>query len=198
MSDYKSFGLVNDPWKVFNDWHTDALKKEENANAFALATVDLQGSADVRFILYKGVKENGLSFFSHTDSPKGRHLEENCSAAMAFYWHKSERQVRVRGRVALLDLEVSREYFRGRDKDSKLASMASSQSATIATRAEFQEKMKSLEAQFGEKLEAPDHWRAYTLIPEEWEFFIYGAHRINDRFLYKKNESGWTIKRLQP
>ena len=199
MSDYKKFGLSDDPFQVFESWQKEALSKEENANAFSFASVDEQGRADVRYLLYKGIREGGLSFFSHTDSRKGYQLEHNCSGAIAFYWHQTGRQVRVRGTVSLLPLEVSREYFAGRDQQSKLASAVSKQSSEIDSRAEFEARLQNFAEDCDGIIEAPDHWRGYTLVPDEWEFFIYGAHRVNDRFLYRPNEKeGWTIVRLQP
>ncbi len=198
MSDHKSFGLTENPYDVFNKWHEDALAKEENANAFAFASVDGQGKPDVRYLLFKGFQEQGLSFFSHTNSPKGVQLADNCAGAIAFYWHQSGRQVRVRGHVSLLPLEVSQKYFAGRDLQSKLASAVSHQSETIESRSAFESLLKEKQEVWGENITCPDHWRGYTLIPDEWEFFIYGAHRINDRFLYQKSADSWDISRLQP
>lgn len=198
MSDYLTFGLTQNPYDVFSQWHKDALAKEENANAFAFASVDSHGKPDVRYLLFKGIQEEGLSFYSHTNSPKGVQLADNCSGAMAFYWHQTGRQLRVRGHVSLLPIEVSKAYFAGRDHQSQLASAASHQSEAIESRAAFEKILKEKNEEWGEKIECPDHWRGYTLIPDEWEFFIYGAHRINDRFLYKKEGDSWVISRLQP
>lgn len=198
MSDYKLFGLDSDPLVVFNNWYHEAKSKEENADAFAFATVDLEGRADVRYLLYKGMKEGGLSFFSHSDSAKGQQLDANCSAAMAFYWHQTGRQVRVRGNVSLLGLDVSREYFKGRDHASKLSSAVSHQSEVISSREEFLERMKKFESENEGDFPAPDRWRAYTMVADEWEFFIYGANRINDRFRYLNQNGKWVIERLQP
>lgn len=198
MSDYLSFGLTQNPYDVFNQWFAEAQAKEENAGAFAFATVDTEGKPDVRYLLFKGFQAEGLSFYSHTNSPKGQHLAENCAGAMAFYWHQTGRQVRVRGRVSLLPVEVSQQYFAGRDHQSQLASAVSEQSEPIESRANFEARLKEKQAQWGDHISCPDHWRGYTLIPDEWEFFIYGAHRINDRFLFKRNGETWSITRLQP
>lgn len=198
MSDYLSFGLTQNPYDVFDKWYEEASAKEENAGAFAFASVDAQGKPDLRYLLFKGIQEEGISFFSHTNSPKGEQLADNCAGAIAFYWHQTGRQVRVRGRVSLLAPEVSQKYFAGRDHQSQLASAVSHQSEPIESRAKFEELLTEKEREWGEQISCPEHWRGYTLIPDEWEFFIYGAHRINDRFLYKKNGETWDITRLQP
>src|SRR5215469_6175540 len=67
-----------DPIPLFVTWLEEALKKEPNdANAMTLATVDADGMPDARMVLLKGVDETGFSFFTNTESAKGRELAAN-------------------------------------------------------------------------------------------------------------------------
>ena len=50
----------------------------------------------------------------------------------------------------------------------------------------------------GKDLACPEHWGGYTLVPDRFIFFIYGKHRINDRFEFVDKDGQWTITRLQP
>lgn len=51
-----------------------------------------------RYVLLKGYDERGFVFYTNYDSSKGRQLEENQAAALAFWWEPLQRQ--VRGRLA--------------------------------------------------------------------------------------------------
>ncbi|MCH8219196.1 MAG: pyridoxamine 5'-phosphate oxidase, partial [Planctomycetes bacterium] len=45
----------------------------------------------------------------------------------------------------------------------------------------------------------PPHWGGYRLIPRSFVFWQGRAHRLNDRFLYEKDEKGqWQTCRLAP
>ena len=50
----------------------------------------------------------------------------------------------------------------------------------------------------GLEIPYPDNWGGFLLEPYEFEFFVYGDYRINDRFLFKKQNSNWSVTRLQP
>ena len=94
------FAEADEPLRLFSAWMEEATSREPaDPNAMALATVDADGMPDVRMVLLKGADERGFVFYSNTESPKGRELDENPKAALVFHWKSLSRQVRVRGPV---------------------------------------------------------------------------------------------------
>jgi pyridoxamine 5'-phosphate oxidase len=49
-----------------------------------------------------------------------------------------------------------------------------------------------------EEVPRPDYWRGYYIDPIRIEFWIDGAHRLHDRLLYTRDETGWRMARLYP
>ena len=105
----------------------------------ALATADGEGRPAVRFVLLKGFDDDGFVFFTNFQSAKAKHLSENPRAEIAFHWHTTGVQVRVRGRVARVSDEEADDYFVSRDRGSQIGAWASRQSALL-------DKPESLEA----------------------------------------------------
>src|SRR4029077_4203697 len=92
--------LHSDPLRQFGAWFAAALAADiRDVNAMSLATATPDGKPSVRIVLLKGFDERGFAFFTNYDSQKGQQLEANPSAALAFYWVKLERQVRISGSV---------------------------------------------------------------------------------------------------
>ena len=94
----------------------------------ALATADGEGRPAVRFV-----------FFTNFQSAKAKHLSENPHAEIAFHWHTTGVQVRVRGPVARVSDEEADDYFVSRDRGSQVGAWASRQSVLL-------DKPESLEA----------------------------------------------------
>ena len=81
------FADAPEPFRLFGEWLADATKSEPvNPNAMALSTVDADGLPDVRMVLLKGFDAAGFVFYSNRNSAKGRELDDNPKAALAFYW----------------------------------------------------------------------------------------------------------------
>src|SRR5260370_34849999 len=102
-----------------------------------LATADKQGRPSARVVLLKGVDARGFIFFTNYESRKGQELEENPQAALAFYWADLERQVCVSGEVTRLSPEEPEAYFRSRPRGSRVAAVASHQTAVVQDRSEL-------------------------------------------------------------
>ena len=92
------------------------------------------GRPSLRIVLLRGYDERGFTFFTNYESRKGRELEANPHAALVFYWHDLERQVRIEGRVERVSPEESDAYFHSRPAGSRLGAWASRQSEVIPSR----------------------------------------------------------------
>lgn len=201
MSDYKLFiGEFNSsPVEVFSKWFQEALEKEENGSAFTLSTVDSQNRPNARTLLLKEITPKGAVFFTNYDSVKGQEIVENSNVAMTFYWHRLGKQVRVRGKATKCAKEVSESYFHSRAFESQVASLTSNQSRPVSDRKNLESEYQANIVRYnGGEVPYPENWGGYLVDIEEITFFIYGEHRLNDRFQFVKKGNEWESLRLYP
>ncbi len=193
--------LHSDPIEQFRAWFAAALAAEmRDVNAMSLATATPEGKSAVRIVLLKGVDERGFSFFTNYDSEKGRHLEANPFAALAFYWAKLERQVRITGPVERTSREDSAAYFHSRPVGSRLGAWVSRQSEVVDARQVLDARMEAMRERFhNTEITLPPHWGGYRVKPETVEFWQGRPNRLHDRFRYSRRADGaWQIDRLAP
>lgn len=171
----------------------------QEPTAMTLATVDAQGRPSARVVLYKGLYENGLTFYTNYEGRKGQELAGNPHVALMFWWDKLERQVRVEGTVSLLPEAVSREYFHSRPRASQIGAMTSMQSRVVATRAELEQRTAENEFRYkDQEVPLPSFWGGYKVTPEVFEFWQGRRDRLHDRLVYRREGAGWRIERLEP
>lgn len=164
-----------------------------------LATTTPSGRPSARMVLLKGVDQRGFLFFSNYESRKGRELAANPHAALVFYWHEVNRQVRVIGRVSKLPAAESNVYFATRPHGSRIAALASRQSNVIPSRAALEIRYQELATRYPhEAPPRPINWGGYCVHPDEIEFWQQGPHRLHDRLRYRKSRGAWILERLSP
>ena len=193
--------LDPDPIKQFGNWFTAAIEAGiRDVNAMALATADRKGRPSVRVVLLKGFDHEGFVFFTNYDSEKGRHLEENANAALAFYWIELDRQIRVSGPTGRTSREESERYFHSRPAGSQLGAWVSRQSEVIDGRRVLDARMAEMTERFGKKpIPLPPHWGGYRVKPQGIEFWQGRPNRLHDRFRYTRQaDDSWRIDRLAP
>ena len=188
--------LDPDPLVQFRRWFAEAEVAVPAAEKMALATASADGSPSVRMVLMKQADEDGLVFFSHYPSRKGRELEENPRAALLFYWEPLGRQVRVEGTVARVSDTESDAYFATRPLGARLSAVASPQSRPVESREWLERRVAELAAA-GEPAR-PEWWGGFRLVPDAWEFWQHGDDRLHERFTYRREGEGWAIERLGP
>lgn len=193
--------LDPDPIKQFGNWFTAAIEAGiRDVSAMSLATAAADGKPSVRIVLLKGFDQDGFVFFTNYESQKGRHLESNPHAALAFYWIELDRQVRIDGPAEKTSREESERYFRSRPIGSQLGAWASRQSEVIDGRRVLDARMAEIAERFGSgPVPLPAHWGGYRVKPAVMEFWQGRPNRLHDRFRYTKQADGsWKVDRLAP
>ena len=164
-----------------------------------LATASLEAKPSVRVVLYKGIWDNGVVFYTNYQSRKSQELESNPQAALVFHWALPERQVRFEGKVERVPESVSDEYWRTRPHGSQIGAWASDQSQSVESREELLAKVKQVEQRFDRgAIPRPPHWGGYVLRPEAIEFWAGCAFRLHKRRRYEKTDSNWQSTLLCP
>jgi pyridoxamine 5'-phosphate oxidase len=187
------------PLELFHDWLQQAEASEPNdPNAAALATAGADGEPSVRMVLVKRADERGFCFFTNEESEKGVQLHQNPQAALCFHWKSLRRQVRVRGPVSPMEAADVDEYFRSRSRNSQIGAAVSLQSRPLASREELEAKVRQFSEKHPGEIPRPAFWKGYCLQPQRIEFWVDGAHRLHDRFLYTREGAFWKQIRLYP
>ena len=83
-----------------------------------------------------------------------------------------------------------------------MGAWASDQSRPIADQAALHEKYREVEQRFEgqERIERPEFWGGYRLVPDRVEFWKGRRSRLHDRLCFTRAEGSdqWTLQRLQP
>ncbi len=192
--------LPADPMPMFSRWIEEAIHVEaKEPNAMSLATVSEDGRPNVRVVLLKGIEDNTIEFFTNYLSKKGKELEKNPQAAVAFWWPELERQVRIRGPVEKLSREKNEAYFQSRPRESQIGAWVSDQSTPVESREVLKEIIENVTDRFeGSTVPTPPFWGGYSIKIEEIEFWQGRPARLHDRILYTRYRDRWQNKRLHP
>ena len=189
-----------DPIVQFQRWFREAQEaKVAEPNAMTLATCTPDAYPSARMVLLKGVDARGLVFFTDYRSRKGHELTDNPHAALVFWWHELERQVRVVGAVQRVTREESVAYFTSRPHGARVGAWVSHQSSVLADRATLDAKVEEMMARFASgEVPLPDHWGGFRVVPEEFEFWQGRESRLHDRIAYAREGGRWVRRRLSP
>lgn len=192
--------LNPDPLLQLMIWHDEAHQNgEPDPDAMALATANKMGKPSVRIVLFKGLSQGGILFYTNYQSRKAQELQENPQAALSFYRPKAYRQVRIEGTVQKVTPELSQAYFASRPRDRQIAAWASQQSQEIPNRDYLDSRYAAYEKEFeGKPVDCPEHWGGYRLTPELIEFWDGMGRRMHERFCYRKIDGRWQILQLAP
>lgn len=106
--------LLPSPTDQFHKWFQEAQEqKVYQPETVNFATAELpSGKVSARMVYMKELDSKGFVIYSNWDtSRKGSDVRSNPHAALTFWWHELERQVRVEGRVERLTAEESQVYL---------------------------------------------------------------------------------------
>lgn len=192
---------MKDPFELFDQWYKAANAHDDviDASAMALATVDSQGAPHVRMVLLKAASESGFVFYTNLNSPKARDLTANPKAELCFHWSPLARQIRIGGTVEPVSLEEADAYFATRPRMSQLGAWASHQSEPMESQFTLERNVAAAVFRFGtKKVPRPPHWSGFRLVPDRIEFWVQGASRLHERFVYLREADGWRREFLYP
>ena len=195
--------MTTDPHALFSTWLSEAEASEPNdPNAVAVATVDARGQPSVRMVLLKGHDTGfpgGFVFYTNQTSRKAHELADNARAGMLFHWKSLRRQIRINGPVTPVTDAEADAYFATRGRISRLGAWASDQSSPLADRATLEARLAEVTFRFeGQDVPRPPYWSGYCVTPETIEFWEDGAHRLHNRRLFARTETGWSEGLLYP
>jgi pyridoxamine 5'-phosphate oxidase len=189
-----------DPFIQFDRWYKEHLSLVTTyPDSVSLGTASADGTISVRTVLLKEADSRGFVFFTNYNSKKGRQLIENPNAAMLFYWPESSRQVRIEGGVEKISDKESESYFSSRPRENQISAWTSIQSTVISGRDHLDGQFEFYTTKFkGKSIPKPPHWGGFRIIPELFEFWQEGKHRLHDRIIYSLSLNTWKIERLAP
>ena len=166
----------------------------------AIATVGPDGRPSQRTVLLKHFDKEGFVFYTNLESRKAAEIEHNSRVCILFPWLSMDRQVIVEGSAERLGMTSVLKYFISRPRDSQLAAWSSAQSRKIDARSLLEGEFFRMKEKFADKeIPVPSFWGGYRIIPDRWEFWQGGEHRLHDRFQYTQAETEqWEINRLAP
>ncbi len=192
--------LFKDPFRLFNIWFEEAVKKEINdPNAMNLSTLSKDKRPSSRIVLLKDYDESGFVFYTNSTSKKGSSIEKNPYVALNFHWKSSLRQIRIEGKAKKVSNLVSDKYFNSRPRDSRIGAWASNQSNKLANRETLIKNFNYYKKLFEKKpLVRPPHWIGYKVSPKLIEFWQQMPSRLHDRLEYKKINNKWKVRKLFP
>jgi pyridoxamine 5'-phosphate oxidase len=191
---------VTDPLARAREWLADAVAAAvPEPDGAALATASPDGRPSLRFVLVRGIDEQGARFYTNYGSRKGRELDANPVAALALWWPALQRQLRMEGAVERLTPAESDEYFATRGRGSQVGAWASRQGSVIDGREGLEARAAELDATFGETVPRPQWWGGYRLRPDIVEFWEGRPNRLHDReHFVREPGGGWRSERLSP
>jgi pyridoxamine 5'-phosphate oxidase len=189
----------DDPIALFTQWFAEAAQAGlVEPNAMTLATTDASGKPSARIVLLKRFDAGGFDFYSNLQSRKGGEIAANPYAALLFWWDVLHRQVRVEGRVTLVDDAEADAYFVSRPLGSRIGAWASRQSEVVSGRTQLEEQEAKMAERFGQNPPRPPFWGGFRVQPETLEFWQGRPNRLHDRLRYTWKDGVWQRERLSP
>jgi pyridoxamine 5'-phosphate oxidase len=189
-----------DPIEQFAVWMKETIDSQLlEPNAMILSTTEKNGIPASRTVLLKEFDKAGFVFFTNYESDKSKQMKQNPNAALLFLWTELERQIRITGKVEVVNKQESKKYFHSRPRESQLGAWASKQSSVLENRGILIKRFEEAREKFeGKEIPLPPFWGGFRLIPNKIEFWQGRENRLHDRIRYRLENKKWIIERLSP
>jgi pyridoxamine 5'-phosphate oxidase len=190
---------TDDPIALFSELSEQAGRLCAEPNAMVLSTTDADGRPSARYVLLKGVDARGFVFYTNLVSRKARAIAANPYAALTFYWPPLDKQVRIEGDVERVSEADADAYFATRPRESQIGAWASTQSATLASRASLDERIQEARDRFdGAPVPRPSFWSGFRVVARSIEFWSRDPARLHERVHFERRDGGWVRSLLFP
>lgn len=189
------------PFSEFEKIFKLATEKSGEAlpEACVLSTADKSGRPSARYVLLRGISQEGFAFYTNYESRKAKELSENPFASIVFRWAALETQIRIEGRVQKMNRKDSEAYFQSRPRESQVGAWASKQSQSLSNRTILEKSFDEFDQKFkGKPVPCPPNWGGYLLVPDHFEFWKQGPHRLHYRSVFRLSGGSWKSDTLYP
>ncbi|RWZ68643.1 oxidase [Labedella populi] len=191
--------LPTHPMVLLRTWLEEEVENGTPVpHAFALATVGMDGAPQARTVILKDL-DDALWFATSSGSPKGLALAHEASAEAVFYWARSGRQIRVKGRAEPGPRDVSDADFLARHPSARAGVALGTQGTELGDPDEAERRLA--EARRGAEERPGDTstaWTAYRLIPTHVDVLQLRPASAGERVDYVQDGDGWTVRDLWP
>jgi pyridoxamine 5'-phosphate oxidase len=192
--------MATDPIAEFRRLYARAAKAGvTEPDAFVVATADRRGRPSARYVLLKRIGPDGFVFCTNETSRKWRELRDNARAALLFYWEPLGKQIRIEGRATEIARTEAVAVWMARPRESRLAALASRQSATLSSRAALLLQFRRVSREHrGREVLCPKTWTGFRVEPAVIEIWTRGPHRLHHRELFVRAGRSWKRTLLFP
>jgi pyridoxamine 5'-phosphate oxidase len=193
--------MCMNPFSLFAEWYAEALQHSAASipSACCFSTVGLDGFPNARFVSLKAVADERFLLTGPLNSRKGREVDACNKVALTFWWATSEKQVRIQGTALPLASEEADACFEERPWEAKIVSVISRQGEILQNADSLIQKFIAYQKEHaGEQILRPKDWSGFAVYPVRMEFMQFRQNRLHERLLFQKENSGWTMTRLQP
>jgi pyridoxamine 5'-phosphate oxidase len=165
----------------------------------ASSTAGLDSYPNARFVSLIAVADDAFVITGPFASRKGDEITKSNNVALAFWWPGTERQVRIQGTAAKIEVELGDYYFSERPRDAQLVALVSRQGKEVNDLEDLCREFRQTEINFMSKpIPEPKGWGGYAIKPLRIELMEFRSTRFHDRRLYELANGTWTWKQIQP
>jgi pyridoxamine 5'-phosphate oxidase len=187
------------PLQTLQGWLEEARAADvRSPSAVAFVTVGAEGRPSARTVSLKRLDADVLTFTSALWTRKARELENNPNVALLFHWPTLGRQVHITGEATLATRELAQELFAERDLPNQLQTLVSRQGTPITDLQPLRARHAHLKATMEMPPACPEDWGAIHVHPVTVELLCEAPDRLHDRWLYRREETGWELTRIAP
>ncbi|KAG2392641.1 hypothetical protein C9374_011366 [Naegleria lovaniensis] len=158
-----------------------------------------------RKIICKDISEKGFTFFTNTStSKKGMDISTNNKVALNFMFTLPViRQIRVEGIALPVSEDQVRQSYEKEEPEYRVNIHTCPQSQHSRGRDEMWKEFEEINSNKSPselKSSIPKYWGGYLIVPNRFEFYQEGLHRMADRVEYTKEEQSesWNVSTLYP